>query len=320
MYSVHLPTSFGRLVTAPSIARRSRGKIAAAAKSVSEQTYLLQEVGSCDAAPCGDALAITLRDDAQHREFVTTEQPSDARASQWLLRQSSNEPVFAPRGSDRLTLEPKLSTIATTKARLSSRPIGGLTKRVLDIAVASVALVLLAPLLLLVALLIRQTMGGPVIFSHARLGYGGRPFACLKFRTMVNDADQLKDELGHLNEAASPMFKISDDPRVTRVGRLLRRTSLDEMPQLINVLRGEMSLVGPRPLVPSEDDHVIGYHRERLDLTPGLTGTWQVLGGNTIPFHEMIKLDYLYVAEWSLWNDVKLLIRTAPLVLQARGY
>ena len=116
------------------------------------------------------------------------------------------------------------------------------------------------------------------------------------------------------------MFKIADDPRVTRVGRFLRRTSLDELPQLLNVLRGEMSLVGPRPLVPSEDDHVIGCHRARLDLTPGLTGPWQVMGRTAIPFEEMIKLDYLYVAEWSLWNDMKLLIRTAPVVFLGRGH
>ena len=141
----------------------------------------------------------------------------------------------------------------------------------------------------------------------------------LKFRTMVHGADGLKDELAHLNELDGPMFKIADDPRVTAIGRVLRRLSLDELPQLWNVLRGEMSLVGPRPLVPSEDDHVIGYHRERLDLTPGLTGPWQVLGRTNIPFAEMVKLDYLYVAEWSLWNDIKILMRTGRVVLRAEG-
>jgi lipopolysaccharide/colanic/teichoic acid biosynthesis glycosyltransferase len=140
-----------------------------------------------------------------------------------------------------------------------------------------------------------------------------------KFRTMVDGAHYLKPALAHLNESDGPMFKIADDPRITPVGRFLRRTSLDELPQLINVLRGDMSLVGPRPLVPSEDVHVIGHHRERLDLTPGLTGPWQVLGRTAIPFNEMIKLDYLYVAEWSLWNDVKLLLRTLPVVIQQRG-
>ena len=141
----------------------------------------------------------------------------------------------------------------------------------------------------------------------------------LKFRTMVDNADELKEELAHLNEATMPMFKIADDPRITAIGGFLRRTSLDELPQLFNVLRGEMSLVGPRPLVPSEDVHVIGFHRERLSLTPGLTGPWQVLGRTAIPFEEMVRLDYLYVAEWSLWTDIKLILRTAPLLLQARG-
>jgi lipopolysaccharide/colanic/teichoic acid biosynthesis glycosyltransferase len=135
----------------------------------------------------------------------------------------------------------------------------------------------------------------------------------------VVGADELKQGLAHLNEAQAPMFKMAADPRITPVGRFLRRTSLDELPQLWNVLRGEMSLVGPRPLVPPEDAQVIGWHRARLDLGPGLTGPWQVLGRTAIPFQEMIDLDYRYVADWSLWNDVKLLLRTAPVVLRRRG-
>jgi lipopolysaccharide/colanic/teichoic acid biosynthesis glycosyltransferase len=137
---------------------------------------------------------------------------------------------------------------------------------------------------------------------------------------MVSDADSLKPQLEHLNEAAGPMFKIRGDPRVTRVGRFLRNYSLDELPQLWNVLQGEMSLVGPRPLIPSESTQVIGRHRDRLELMPGLTGPWQVLGRSSISFDEMVKLDYLYVAEWSLWRDVKLLMRTAALVLRGNGY
>jgi lipopolysaccharide/colanic/teichoic acid biosynthesis glycosyltransferase len=137
---------------------------------------------------------------------------------------------------------------------------------------------------------------------------------------MVADADERKHEVAHLNESDGIMFKIRDDPRVTRVGRFLRRTSLDEMPQLWNVLLGHMSLVGPRPLIPEEADQVIGWHRARLDLSPGLTGPWQVLGRSRIPFTEMVRLDYLYVAEWSLWEDVKLILRTVPVVLKRSGH
>jgi exopolysaccharide biosynthesis polyprenyl glycosylphosphotransferase len=192
-------------------------------------------------------------------------------------------------------------------------------KRAIDIVCAATGLLLLSPVMLVIALIVKLTSRGPVFYVHDRVGRANEHFRMLKFRTMVEGADDLKPHLEHLNEADGPMFKIADDPRVTPIGRFLRRTSLDELPQLINVLRGDMSLVGPRPLIPSEDVHVIGYHRERLDLTPGLTGPWQVLGRTAIPFQEMIKLDYLYVAEWSLWNDIKLLLRTAPTVVQGRG-
>ena len=158
-----------------------------------------------------------------------------------------------------------------------------------------------------------------MFFAQERIGRGNRPFRIYKFRTMVDGADQAKGDLVQRNEAVYPMFKIADDPRTTRVGRLLRRGFLDELPQLWNVLRGEMSLVGPRPLVPSEDAHVLGWHRARLELTPGLTGPWQVLGRHSIPFDEMVRLDYLYVDDWSLWNDIKLVIRTAPIVLGGNG-
>jgi lipopolysaccharide/colanic/teichoic acid biosynthesis glycosyltransferase len=140
----------------------------------------------------------------------------------------------------------------------------------------------------------------------------------LKFRSMVDGAERIKDALRHRNEADG-LFKIADDPRITRVGRLLRRTSLDELPQLFNVLRGEMSLVGPRPLVPDEDQHVRGWHRRRLQLMPGMTGPWQVLGSARIPLREMVTIDYLYVANWTLWGDVKILLRTLGAVVTRRG-
>jgi lipopolysaccharide/colanic/teichoic acid biosynthesis glycosyltransferase len=135
---------------------------------------------------------------------------------------------------------------------------------------------------------------------------------------MVDGADAMKASLRELNEADG-LFKIAADPRITRVGRILRRYSLDELPQLINVLRGEMSLVGPRPLVPDDDDRITGLDRRRLQLTPGMTGRWQILGSARVPLPEMVKLDYLYVTGWSLWSDVKILLRTVPYVLARRG-
>jgi lipopolysaccharide/colanic/teichoic acid biosynthesis glycosyltransferase len=150
------------------------------------------------------------------------------------------------------------------------------------------------------------------------VGRDGKPFEMLKFRTMDLGADQLKAELQALNEADG-LFKISEDPRITRVGKLLRHTSLDELPQLVNVLRGDMSLVGPRPLVHDEDSQIVGWHRRRLDLTPGMTGHWQILGSAKVPLHEMVAIDYLYIANWSLWSDLKLLLRTVPHVVAARG-
>jgi exopolysaccharide biosynthesis polyprenyl glycosylphosphotransferase len=192
-------------------------------------------------------------------------------------------------------------------------------KRAMDVCGALLLLLAFAPLLLLIALAIRIESRGPVIFRQNRVGKGGKPFRIVKFRTMVHDAEALRAKLLPLSK--SPDWLLLDaDPRITRVGRLLRRSSLDELPQLINVLKGEMSLVGPRPLM-LEDHHRIGeeWARNRLDLTPGMTGLWQVLGRTTIPFDEMIKLDYLYVTNWTLWGDVKLVLQTLPIVLAQRG-
>jgi exopolysaccharide biosynthesis polyprenyl glycosylphosphotransferase len=193
-------------------------------------------------------------------------------------------------------------------------------KRAMDITGAALGLILLSPVFLVCALAIKLTSPGTVFFRQPRVGRGNQVFQMWKFRTMVKGARHMQADLAHLNEMeGGAMFKIADDPRVTPVGRILRRASLDELPQLWNVLRGEMSLVGPRPLVPAENDHVIGWHRTRLDLTPGLTGPWQVMGRNAIPFQEMVKLDYLYVTDWSLWSDIKLLLRTLPVVVGRRG-
>jgi len=161
-----------------------------------------------------------------------------------------------------------------------------------------------------------------VFFKQVRMGKRDRPFEMFKFRTMVVDAEERKANLLYFNKhrADDPrMFKMADDPRVTRVGRVLRRYSLDELPQLLNVLRGEMSMVGPRPLVLDEDQFVSAWGRERLSLKPGVTGPWQVLGASEIPFEDMVKLDYLYVTGWSLLNDLKLVFRTIPAVFRTRS-
>jgi exopolysaccharide biosynthesis polyprenyl glycosylphosphotransferase len=198
-----------------------------------------------------------------------------------------------------------------------------LLKRTFDLALTVPGLVVLAPMLALIALLIKRDSPGPVFFRQVRMGCNGRTFRIWKFRTMTADADERKAEVAHLNQhlqnGGDPrMFKIANDPRVTRVGRWLRRYSLDELPQLFNVLRGEMSLVGPRPLILDEDRYVLDWARQRLNLKPGCTGPWQVQGGSGIPFEEMVRLDYLYVTGWSLWSDLRLIARTIPLLVDAR--
>jgi exopolysaccharide biosynthesis polyprenyl glycosylphosphotransferase len=192
-------------------------------------------------------------------------------------------------------------------------------KRALDLLGASLALLVTAPLLLAIAVAVRLDSRGPILFRQRRVGRDGREFCIVKFRTMAVDAEVLKADLRDANEAGGGLFKIRDDPRVTRVGRWLRQSSLDELPQLWNVLRGEMSLVGPRPLVLDEDQRIEGWHRRRLHLTPGMTGSWQVLGSARLPLHEMVALDYLYIVNWSLWQDVQILIRTVGFVLRRRG-
>jgi exopolysaccharide biosynthesis polyprenyl glycosylphosphotransferase len=191
-------------------------------------------------------------------------------------------------------------------------------KRWFDLIGCGVALLAVGPIMLAIAAAIRLDSRGPILFHQTRVGKNGRRFEMLKFRSMVPDAEARKEALRPLNETEG-LFKIADDPRITRVGRLLRRTSLDELPQLLNVWRGEMSLVGPRPLVCDEDARVQGWDRHRLHLTPGMTGHWQILGSARIPMNEMVGIDYLYVANWSLWNDVKILLRTVPYVISSRG-
>jgi lipopolysaccharide/colanic/teichoic acid biosynthesis glycosyltransferase len=188
----------------------------------------------------------------------------------------------------------------------------------MDVVGSTAGLLLLAPFLTLIALAVKLDTRGPVLFRQTRVGRDGHKFQMLKLRSMVDGADAKRKALEALNESDG-IFKLSSDPRVTRVGRWLRRRSLDELPQLINVLRGEMSLVGPRPLVTEEDSLVEGRHRDRLQLPPGMTGPWQVLGPTRAPLPEMVKIDYLYGANWSLWTDLKILLRTGAHVFIGRG-
>jgi exopolysaccharide biosynthesis polyprenyl glycosylphosphotransferase len=192
-------------------------------------------------------------------------------------------------------------------------------KRLMDITVAAVCIALLAPLLALLALAVKFDSPGPVFFRQPRIGRRGERFDMMKFRSMVRNADQIKGHLLGRNEAQGGLFKIRNDPRMTCVGRILRRSSLDELPQLLNVLRGDMSLVGPRPLVPDEDALIEGWGRRRLAVKPGMTGLWQIFGSSRIPMNEMVKIDYVYGANWSIWLDLKILLRTVPYVLHRRG-
>jgi exopolysaccharide biosynthesis polyprenyl glycosylphosphotransferase len=192
-------------------------------------------------------------------------------------------------------------------------------KRGLDLVAASALLALTAPILGLAAALIKLTSSGPVFFRQMRCGLNGRRFAMLKLRTMYADAEHRRREVEHLNELSGPVFKIRNDPRITPVGRVLRRWSLDELPQLWNVVRGDMSLVGPRPPIPGEVDQYLSFQRRRLSMRPGLTCLWQVCGRNEIGFEEWVRLDLEYIDSWSLGQDLKILARTLPAVLRGTG-
>ncbi len=192
-------------------------------------------------------------------------------------------------------------------------------KRAFDVIGAMLLLVLLCPLLIAIVLAVRLTSRGPVLFRSMRHGIGHRPFACLKFRTMYVDAEARQGELEELNEASGALFKIRDDPRLTRVGRFLRRYSLDELPQLVNVLRGEMSLVGPRPLPERDYELLEDWHRKRYLVLPGMTGLWQVSGRAELDFDDLVRLDFIYLERWSLALDLTILLKTIPALITRRG-
>jgi exopolysaccharide biosynthesis polyprenyl glycosylphosphotransferase len=196
---------------------------------------------------------------------------------------------------------------------------GGLSKRLFDLVVSSCALVVLSPLLLVVAVVVKVHDGGPVFFRQARIGRRGEPFGMLKFRSMVVDAEHRLADIAHLNESDGVLFKVRDDPRITPFGRFIRRYSIDELPQLANVLRGQMSLVGPRPPLPAEVDRYADDVHRRLLVRPGLTGLWQVSGRSGLSWEESVRLDLYYVDNWSMLADLVIIAKTVRAVLGKHG-
>jgi exopolysaccharide biosynthesis polyprenyl glycosylphosphotransferase len=302
-------------------AERIREKLAtSAARAVVIATFPLE--GGDDTDPLDIQNVRRLVDELQVHRIIIAPTTTDASGIVELIRVAKSAGV-------QVSVLPRMLEVVGSAVEFEDidgmtmmgvRPFGlsrssHLLKRGFDCIAASIGLIVVAPLMSILALAVRLDSKGPTFFRQVRVGRDGRPFRIYKFRSMVVEADAQKDQLRAFNEVGDGMFKITSDPRVTRVGDFLRRTSLDELPQLINVLRGEMSLVGPRPLVTDEDAQVLGLDRSRLHLTPGMTGPWQVLGAR-VPMQEMVGIDYLYVASWSLWLDVKLLLRTVRHVMR----
>ncbi|MDQ6605809.1 MAG: sugar transferase, partial [Actinomycetota bacterium] len=192
-------------------------------------------------------------------------------------------------------------------------------KRSFDLVLSTIGLVILTPMLLAISAAIKLSSRGPVIYRSMRPGMAGKPFYCFKFRTMREHADQIQADLEPFNEQSGGLFKIRDDPRLTRVGRFLRRFSLDELPQLANVIRGEMSLVGPRPLTMRDFEQLEDWHKKRYHVLPGITGLWQVSGRAELDFDDLVRLDFLYLERWSMFLDLSILLKTIPAVFSRRG-
>lgn len=275
-----------------------------------------------------DDLPSLVRDHAVHRVAIAFSTDSHMQTLQVIrsMQDSDVQIDIVPRMFEVLGTNAQLHTIeGIPLVGLPSPHLSGSSrflKRSLDLAGAVLGLLLLAPVFVAVAGWIKLDSRGPVFFRQVRMGAGNCTFRVFKFRTMVADAETQKPSISHLNMHNGDdarMFKVPDDPRVTRAGRFLRRWRIDELPQLLNVVSGDMSLVGPRPLILAEDQHVEHWARRRLDLKPGITGLWQVLGASDIPFEEMTKLDYLYVTNWSLREDLRLILLTLPALSRARA-
>jgi exopolysaccharide biosynthesis polyprenyl glycosylphosphotransferase len=311
---------------AAQIAAGSNGEVEVAGFVDDDPRPLREDVGNLPVLPEADLVRAIDETRATRVVLAYTRRPAAEVLAQ--IRECSS-------GDIRLAVVPRLYEMTPSHASVSE--IGGLpvidlasarlspaavrAKRVMDVVITSAVLAVFGPLMLLIAAAIKLDSRGPVLFRQERLGYRGRPFTIYKFRSMRQDAERLRMDMAHLNEMAGsgPLFKMRSDPRVTRVGRFLRKTSLDELPQLLNVMNGSMSLVGPRPFVTHEAEQIDGWAARRLDLMPGITGLWQVEGRNDVPFDDMVRLDYTYVANWSPWWDLRILMQTIPTVLTGKG-
>ena len=222
--------------------------------------------------------------------------------------------VAAQQRLDSIGGAPVLSLVAVPDS-----PVSTATKRMVALVGAGAALLIAGPVMVVLALLVKAQDGGPAIFSQTRVGQNGRTFKLHKFRSMVVDAEAKLAELQHLNEREGPTFKVTDDPRITRIGRFMRATSLDELPQLLNVIKGEMSLVGPRPPLPSEVHAYDPWHRRRLSMKPGITGLWQISARDDPGFDSWVEMDLAYIDNWSAAEDLRILARTVPAVLKLTG-
>jgi exopolysaccharide biosynthesis polyprenyl glycosylphosphotransferase len=321
----HAPTERCLFVGAAPSAQEIRDKLATSGAVNAELVGWIPRHGAYGDSGAESLTAATLLAVSEHRVHRVILGPGTSEELLDSLRRSTDPKV-------RVSVMPDVSRLVSNSValdRLHGITLMGLPgvemtassrviKRSFDLAGSVLALTLLAPLMALIAIAIKLGSSGPVLFRQPRAGRHGEEFEMLKFRSMVVGAEEQKDDLRHLNEAEG-VFKIADDPRITPVGRIIRRLHLDELPQLVNVLRGDMSLVGPRPLPLDEDSEIEGWHRRRLDLRPGISGPWQVLGSSRVPVQEMVKMDYQYVAAWSVWNDVRILMLTLPQMLRRRG-
>jgi exopolysaccharide biosynthesis polyprenyl glycosylphosphotransferase len=233
------------------------------------------------------------------------------------VRVSANMPEIL---ASRLSVQAIGNTLALSLQNASLSGPQAFVKRIFDLVIAGTAILIASPLWLVAAVLIKTTSKGPVLFRQKRVGRHGKLFTITKFRTMVPNADQLVQDLADYSQGQGPLFKIGDDPRLTRVGRFLRKWSIDELPQLLNVVRGDMSLVGPRPMPATFDQtYYEDWHLQRLEVLPGITGLWQISGRSDLTFDECVRLDLFYIENWSVTYDLFILIKTIPAVLFGRG-